>query len=150
MANPDPSIPRTVVFLCVANSARSQLAEGLARRIAPAGTIVLSAGSNPWRVHPMAVRVLGEVGIDISGARSKGMDEIHLERADLVVTLCAEEVCPVVPAAVRRLHWPLKDPAEAWGEEEMLLRFRETRDLLALKLAELFGVSAEVGPAQNA
>ena len=150
MANPDPSIPRTVVFLCVANSARSQLAEGLARRIAPAGTIVLSAGSNPWRVHPMAVRVLGEVGIDISGARSKGMDEIHLERADLVVTLCAEEVCPVVPAAVRRLHWPLKDPAEAWGEEEMLLRFRETRDLLAEKLADLFGVSAEVGPAQNA
>ncbi len=149
MANPDPSIPRTVVFLCVANSARSQLAEGLARRIAPAGTIVLSAGSNPWRVHPMAVRVLGEVGIDISGARSKGMDEIHLERADLVVTLCAEEVCPVVPAAVRRLHWPLKDPAEAWGEEEMLLRFRETRDLLAVKLAELFGVSAEVGPARN-
>ena len=150
MANPDPSIPRTVVFLCVANSARSQLAEGLARRIAPAGTIVLSAGSNPWRVHPMAVRVLGEVGIDISGARSKGMDEIHLERADLVVTLCAEEVCPVVPAGVRRLHWPLKDPAEAWGEEEMLLRFRETRDLLAVKLADLFGVSAEVGPAQNA
>ncbi len=138
------------MFLCVANSARSQLAEGLARRIAPAGTIVLSAGSNPWRVHPMAVRVLGEVGIDISGARSKGMDEIHLERADLVVTLCAEEVCPVVPAGVRRLHWPLKDPAEAWGEEEMLLRFRETRDLLAVKLADLFGVSAEVGPAQNA
>ena len=98
----------------------------------------------------MAVRVLGEVGIDISGARSKGMDEIHLERADLVVTLCAEEVCPVLPAAVRRLHWPLKDPAEAWGEEEMLLRFRETRDLLAVKLADLFGVSAEVGPAQNA
>ena len=150
MAAPDRNLPRTIVFLCVANSARSQLAEGLARRIAPAGTIVLSAGSNPWRVHPMAVRVLGEVGIDISGARSKGMDEIHLERADLVVTLCAEEVCPVVPAGVRRLHWPLKDPAEAWGEEEMLLRFRETRDLLAVKLADLFGVSAEVGPAQNA
>ena len=150
MANPDPSIPRTVVFLCVANSARSQLAEGLARRIAPAGTILLSAGSNPWQVHPMAVRVLGEVGIDISGARSKGMDEIHLERADVVVTLCAEEVCPVVPAAVRRLHWPLKDPAEAWGEEEMLLRFRETRDLLTEKLRELFGVATEVGPAQNA
>lgn len=138
------------MFLCVANSARSQLAEALARRIAPAGTIVLSAGSNPWQVHPMALRVLGEVGIDIGGARSKGMDEIHMERADLVVTLCAEEVCPVVPASVRRLHWPLEDPAEAWGEEEMLQRFRETRDLLALKIAELFGVSAEIGPAQNA
>ena len=138
------------MFLCVANSARSQLAEALARRLAPPGTIVLSAGSNPWQVHPMAVRVLGEVGIDVSGARSKGMDEIHIERADLVVTLCAEEVCPRVPPGVRRLHWPLEDPAEAWGEEEMLHRFRETRDLLAGKIAAFFGVSAEVGPAQNA
>lgn len=138
------------MFLCVANSARSQLAEGLARRIAPPGTIVLSAGSSPWRVHPMAIRVLGEVGIDISGARSKGMDEIHVERADLVVTLCAEEVCPVVPVTVRRLHWPLEDPAEAWGEEEMLQRFRETRDLLTGKLGELFGVSPEIGPPRNA
>ena len=138
------------MFLCVANSARSQLAEALTRRIAPADTIVLSAGSNPWQVHPMAIRILGEVGIDIGGARSKGMDEIHIERADLVVTLCAEEVCPIVPAGVRRLHWPIKDPAEAWGEEEMLQRFRETRDLLAGKIAELFGVSAEIGPAQNA
>lgn len=146
----DQNAPRTIVFLCVANSARSQLAEALARRIAPARTIVLSAGSNPWQVHPVAIRVLEEVGIDVSGARSKGMDEIHLERADLVVTLCAEEVCPVVPASVRRLHWPLDDPAEAWGEEEMLQRFRETRDRLALKIAELFGVSAEIGPPQNA
>ena len=150
MATPEENAPRTIVFLCVANSARSQLAEALARRIAPPGTMALSAGSNPWRVHPMAIRALAEVGIDISGARSKGMGEIHLERADLVVTLCAEEVCPVVPAAVRRLHWPIEDPAEAWGEEEMLVRFRETRDLLAEKIADLFGVSAEIGPARNA
>ena len=66
-----------------------------------------------------------------------------------MVTLCAEEVCPVVPGTVRRLHWPLEDPAEAWGEEEMLRRFRETRDLLAEKLGELFGVSAEIGPARD-
>lgn len=150
MATRDPSLPRTVVFLCVANSARSQLAEALARRIAPAGTIVLSAGSSPWQVHPMAVRVLDEVDIDISRARSKGMGEIHIERADLVVTLCAEEVCPVVPATVRRLHWPLEDPAEAWGEAEMLKRFRETRDLLTGKIGDLFGVSPELGPARNA
>ncbi len=149
MADRDPSAPRTVVFLCVANSARSQLAEALARRIAPPGTMVLSAGSNPWRVHPMAVRALDEVGIDISRARSKGIDEIHIERADLVVTLCAEEVCPVVPGSVRRLHWPLEDPAEAWGEEEMLQRFRETRDLLTGKLGELFGVSPVIGPPRN-
>ena len=149
MASEDRNVPRTVVFLCVANSARSQLAEALARRIAPAGTIVLSAGSKPWRVHPMAVRVLDEVGIDISRARSKGMEEIHLERADLVVTLCAEEVCPMVPGSVERLHWPLPDPAEAWGEEEMLQRFRETRDLLKEKIQELFGVTVEIGPARD-
>ena len=86
----------------------------------------------------MAVRVLEEIGIDVTGARSKGMDEIHLERADLVVTLCADEVCPVTPPDVRRLHWPLTDPAESWGEEEMLQRFRETRDLLAAKIPTLF------------
>lgn len=97
----------------------------------------------------MAVRVLDEVGIDISRARSKGMDEIHLERADLVVTLCAEEVCPVVPGSVERLHWPLPDPAEAWGEEEMLQRFRETRDLLKEKIQELFGVTVEIEPARD-
>jgi arsenate reductase len=97
----------------------------------------------------MAVRVLDEIGIDIGGARSKGTDEIHIERADLVVTLCADEVCPVVPASVRRLHWPLEDPAEAWGEEEMLQRFRETRELLAERLADLFGVPAEVGPPRD-
>ena len=139
VATPEDNAPRTIVFLCVANSARSQLAEALARRIAPPGTMVLSAGSNPWQVHPMAIRVLAEVGIDISGARAKGMVEIHLERADLVVTLCAEEVCPVVPPTVRRLHWPLEDPAEAWGEGEMLKRFRETRDLLEKKIGELLG-----------
>ena len=149
MTAEDQKLPRTVVFLCVANSARSQLAEAIAKRIAPPGTMVLSAGSHPWKVHPMAIRVLAEDGIDISGARSKGMDEIHLERADLVVTLCADEVCPVVPAAVRRLHWPLEDPAEAWGEEEMLKRFRETRDLLQGKIGDLFGVSAEIGPARD-
>lgn len=88
----------------------------------------------------MAIRVLAEDGIDISGAHSKGMDEVHPERADLVVTLCADEVCPVTPPGVRRLHWPLPDPAEAWGEEKMLQRFRETRERLKEKLGELFGV----------
>ena len=139
VATEDQSVPRTVIFLCLANSARSQLAEALARRIAPPETMVLSAGSNPWQVHPMAIRVLAEDGIDIRGARSKGIDEIHIERADLVVTLCAEEICPVVPTGVQQLHWPLQDPAEAWGEEEMLERFRETRDLLKEKIGGLFG-----------
>lgn len=129
---------RTVVFLCVANSARSQLAEAVARQIAPPGLRVLSAGSQPWRVHPVAVRVLGEIGLDVSSARSKGTDEIPIADADLVVTLCAEEVCPVVPPSVRRLHWPLLDPTTGWGEEDLLRRFRATRDDLRERIAELF------------
>ena len=142
MASQDRNALRTVVFLCVANSARSQLAEALAKQLAPPGTMVLSAGSSPWQVHPMTLRVLAEDGIDVSGARAKGIDEIHLERADLVVTLCADEVCPTAPPGARRLHWPIPDPAEAWDEEEMLRRFRETRDQLRAKLPDLFGGNA--------
>ncbi len=138
MAEAGSREPRSVVFLCVANSARSQLAEGIARQLAPPGISVMSAGSNPWRVHPVAVQVLAEQGIDISEARARSVDEIPIEDADLVVTLCVEEVCPRVPPEVRRLHWPLADPAEAIGEGEMLHRFRETRDLLREKIAALF------------
>ncbi len=127
-----------VVFLCVANSARSQLGEAIARQIAPPNVRIRSAGSQPWKVHPMAIRVLAEDGIDISGARSKGMDEIPLAEADLVVTLCADEVCPVTPPTVRHLHWPLPDPACGWTEEDQLVRFRETRDALRARIAGLF------------
>ena len=100
----------SVLFLCVANSARSQLAEGLARRLAPPGTRVYSAGSEPGVINPLAVRALGEVGVDASGQRSKGLDAIPLDEIDLVVTLCAEEVCPLFPRPVRKLHWPLPGP----------------------------------------
>ena len=134
---------RTVVFLCVANSARSQLAEAVARHIAPPGVRILSAGSNPWRVHPTAIEVLAEDGLDVSEARSKSIAEIPIGQADLVVTLCADEICPVVPSRVRRLHWPIRDPARAWGEEELLRRFRETRDLLRERIARLFADLAE-------
>ena len=127
-----------VVFLCVANSARSQLAEALGRSLAPPGVRVESAGSHPWRVHPVAVRVLAEAGLDLSGARSKSVAEVPVETADTVITLCADEVCPVTPPGVRRLHWPFPDPAEAWGEEEQLTRFRETRDRLRERIAAFF------------
>lgn len=136
-ATPEPP-RRGIVFLCVANSARSQLAEAIAQRLAPPGVRVESAGSHPFRVHPAAIRVLAEKGMDLSGAHSKGMDEVRFDEADLVVTLCAEEVCPRVPPGVRRLHWPLADPAEAIGEEEQLRRFRETRDQLETRIRALF------------
>ena len=141
MPDPQGKPEPTIVFLCVANSARSQLAEAVARQLVPAGVRILSAGSNPWRLHPMARRVLEEAGLDVSAARSKGLDEIPIREADVVVTLCADEICPVVPARTRRLHWPIPDPARAWGEREMLERFRETRDLLKRRIAALFAES---------
>lgn len=126
------------MFLCVANSARSQLAEALGRSLAPPGVRVASAGSQPWQVHPVAVRVLAEAGLDISGARSKSVEEVPLETADTVITLCDEEVCPVTPPGVRRLHWPFPDPAGAWEEDEQLTRFRRTRDRLRERIAAFF------------
>ena len=129
---------RLVVFLCVANSARSQLAEALGRSLAPPGVRVESAGSHPWRVHPVAVRVLAEAGLDLSGARSKSVEEVPVETADTVITLCADEVCPVTPPSVHRLHWPFPDPAAAWEEEGRLERFRETRDRLRERITAFF------------
>lgn len=128
--------PRGVLFLCVANSARSQLAEALAREMVPPGVEVHSAGSHPARVNPLAVRVLAEVGIDASGARSKGVGEVPMDRVGTIVTLCAEEICPVLPGDVERLHWPLADPAAAGGDEEARLEaFRAARDEIRRRIA---------------
>jgi len=136
----------SVLFLCVANSARSQLAEGLARRLAPPGIAIFSAGSEPGTINPLAVQVLAEVGVDASAQHSKGLDAIPLDDIDLVVTLCAEEVCPLFPRPVRKLHWPLPDPARATGtDEERLAAFRAVRDELAARLPALFSAQADGG-----
>jgi arsenate reductase len=128
----------SILFLCVANSARSQIAEGLAGRLAPPGTRVYSAGSEPGTINPLAVRVLAEAGVDASGQFSKGLDAIPLGEIDLVVTLCAEEVCPLFPRPVRKLHWPLPDPARATGsDEQRLAAFRAVRDELSARLVTL-------------
>ena len=102
----------TILFLCVRNSARSQMAEGLARALAPRGYRFVSAGSEPGTLNPLAVLALAEEEIDISAYRAKGLAGISLDHVDTIVTLCAEEVCPLVPGAVRRLHWPLPDPTD--------------------------------------
>jgi arsenate reductase len=123
--------PRSILFLCVANSARSQLAEGLARKLFGDRIRVQSAGSNPSRVNPYAIDVAREVGVDLSAHHSKSVDTIDPATVDTVITLCAEEVCPVFLADVRRLHWPIPDPASddpSLGREEMLARFRRARD----------------------
>lgn len=128
-------MPKGILFLCVANSARSQMAEGIARTLAPPGVTIWSAGSRPTNVRPEAIEVLKEIGIDISGHRSKGVAEIPAECVDTVITLCAEEGCPVFRGKVDRLHWELSDPAAPTGSKlESLAAFRAIRDELISRI----------------
>lgn len=134
--------PRHILFLCVANSARSQMAEGIARSLTPQGVRVSSAGSSPASVHPQAIRALKEIGIDISCYRSKGLESIDAGSVDAVITLCAEEVCPVFLGKAVRIHWRLPDPAGVAGTEEARLNaFRSVRDELRRRLKVLFDQS---------
>ena len=127
-----------VLFLCVANSARSQMAEGLARARFGDSVCVQSAGSCAAGVNSLAVKALAELGIDISGQTSKTVDTIDPETVDTVVTLCAEEVCPVFLGKARRIHWPLPDPTAGGGtEDDKLARFRAVRDELRERIASL-------------
>lgn len=128
------------VFLCVANSARSQMAEGLARARFGHRATIQSAGSTPTRVSPWAIEVMRELGIDLGAQVSKSVDAIDPEGVSAVITLCAEEVCPVLLARAPRLHWPIEDPAcpeGTLGREEMLARFRRARDEIAARLETL-------------
>lgn len=127
-----------ILFMCVANSARSQLAEGLARSLYGSKHTFFSAGSQPSRVNPLAIKALKELDIDIAQHTSKSTDEIDLTKIDLIITLCAEEVCPVVPAKIKQLHWPFPDPAHKPGsEEEQLAHFRVAREAIREKLKDL-------------
>jgi arsenate reductase (thioredoxin) len=131
--------PRHILFLCVANSARSQMAEGIARSLAPRGVTVSSAGSELSSVRPQAVQVLKEIGVDISAHRSKGVETIDSSTVDAVITLCAEEVCPAFLGKAHRLHWGLPDPAGKTGNEDRkLAAFRGVREELRRRLELLF------------
>ena len=129
-----------ILFMCVANSARSQLAEGLAREVFPDAEIA-SAGSNPGRLNPLAVSVMREIGIEISNQYSKSVDDLSpkfMMGLDYVITLCAEEVCPRLATEAKRLHWPHPDPAthEPIAEAEAVERFRSARDAIRTRLIE--------------
>lgn len=131
-----------ILFMCVANSARSQLAEGLARVCFGERAWVESAGSRPSRVNPLAAEVLRELGIDISAHRSKAVEELSpdfVAGLDYVITLCAEEVCPTVISKAKKLRWPQADPAghEELPREQQLQRFRKTRDELRARIEAL-------------
>ena len=124
-----------ILFLCVANSARSQLAEAIARDLAP-DLDIWSAGSEPTHVRPQVRRVLGEAGYGDKGLRSKSMFEVEMDEIDVIVTLCREEHCPILPGRKRHIHWPLPDPAAA-PDEEKDEAFRATRDELIRRLPPL-------------
>ena len=139
--------PRHILFLCVANSARSPMAEGIARSLVPPGVKISSAGSSPSSVRPQAIRALREIGIDISGHRSKGLESIDAGTVDAVITLCAEEVCPGFLGKAARVHWGLPDPAAVAGTDETRLNaFRSVRDELLRRLKVLFGRAVSTTP----
>jgi arsenate reductase len=130
-----------ILFMCVANSARSQLAEALAREVFPEAE-VQSAGSHPDKLNPFAVQVMTEVGLDISKQYSKSVDDlspVFIVNIDYIITLCAEEVCPVMVApGAKKFHWPFPDPAtqETLSDAQMLMRFRAARDGIKSRLVE--------------
>ncbi|MBK8859353.1 MAG: arsenate reductase ArsC [Opitutaceae bacterium] len=128
MSDPKP----TVLILCTGNSCRSHLAEGVLRAVAGDILNVASAGSKPaGYVHPMAIQVMQEIGIDISGHTSKHMNEFLAAQIETVITVCgnADQACPMFPGQVNRHHWPFDDPAHATGTEaEKLAVFRRVRD----------------------
>ncbi|MGH2377968.1 MAG: arsenate reductase ArsC [Candidatus Limnocylindria bacterium] len=136
---------QSVLFLCVHNSARSQMAEGLLRHIAGDRFEVASAGIEAGSVRPEAVEVMREIGIDISHHRSKRADELSDRSFDLVVTTCdeAKDACPLFPGAPQMLHWGFPDPAAVTGtHEERLRAFRRVRDGLRDEVQQLARVTA--------
>lgn len=128
-----------IMFLCTGNSCRSQMADGLAKKLGGAGFEIYSAGLEAHGINQRAVKVMGEIGIDISSNTSDIIDSQLLSQMDYAITLCgdAEERCPVVPATVTKYHWPFPDPAQATGtEEEIMDEFRTVRDAIAYRLEE--------------
>jgi len=124
--------PPTILVLCTGNSCRSHLAEGILQRALSSGFRVVSAGSKPAGfVHPLAVRAMAEIGIDISGHRSKHLDEFLHDEVETVITVCghADQACPLFPGQLNRHHWGFDDPAHATGTpDEQLQVFRRVRD----------------------
>ncbi len=126
-----------IMFLCTGNSCRSQMAEGFARELGKGLIEPFSAGLMAAGVHPRAIAVMQEIGIDISGQSSKTIDKKLLRTMDMVITLCdnAAEACPWTPPEIKRLHWPIKDPVGTRGtEEEVMMVFRRARDGIKAKI----------------
>lgn len=130
---------KRVLILCTGNSCRSQMAEGFWNQLGAGEWKAVSAGSNPaGYVHPLAIEVMREAGVELEEARSKHLREFAEDSLDLVVTVCdsANESCPVFPGVKEKLHWPFEDPAHASGaEQEKLSVFRRVRDEIREKIS---------------
>lgn len=134
-----------VLFLCTGNSCRSQMAEGWLRQLGGARFESLSAGVDPHGVHPLAVQVMAEAGVDISGQRSESIHDYLAQPPDLVISVCdrAEQRCPDFPGRVQRLRWLFPDPAQAVGnEEQVLATFRTVRDAIRARIEAWLGAGA--------
>ncbi|MCB0368275.1 MAG: arsenate reductase ArsC [Bdellovibrionales bacterium] len=134
-----------ILFMCVANSARSQMAEGLANKIFVEMAVIQSAGSHPKSVNEYAIKAMGEIGIDISNQYSKSIEDLSadfISNIDYIITLCAEEVCPnLYSKEAQRLHWPLKDPAAQSGfEQEKMNEFREVRNQIEERIKNFYSM----------
>ena len=139
---------KRILVLCTGNSARSQIGEGLFRTEGGEGWTVFSAGTRPGFVRPEAVAVMREIGIDISGHRSKSVHEFAGQVFDYVVTVCdnARDNCPVFPAGTERIHWSFEDPAAVEGTgDERLAAFRRIRDQIHERVRWFFRDRATIG-----
>lgn len=142
--------PMRVLFLCTHNSSRSQMAEGLLRARGGAVYDVFSAGTQPRVVHPLAIKAMQEIGIDVSSHRAKSLEEFREQPPmDLVITVCDEALdsCPYFPNARRQVHWGFPDPSRVEGsEEERLAAFRHIRDLIATRIRQFLGLQPATSP----
>ncbi|MHC2069618.1 arsenate reductase ArsC [Bremerella sp. T1] len=140
---------KRVLILCTGNSCRSQMAEGLWNELGKGEWDAYSAGSRPsGYVHPLAIRAMKEIGLDIAGYESKQAADFQHQPFDLVITVCdnAKEDCPIYPEAKETLHWPFEDPADATGsDDEKMVTFRRIRDEIKDRIAEHLGVSNAIG-----
>jgi len=129
-----------ILFLCTGNSCRSQMAEGWAKHLGAGIVEVESAGIEAHGKNPRAIAVMREAGVDISGQESTRVTDEMIRQADIVITVCghADEHCPVLPPGVKKMHWPLSDPAKATGTEDEIMKvFRATRDEVRARTLKL-------------
>ena len=148
----EPNDLRKLLFVCVGNSCRSQMAEGFARTMSGRGLQVMSAGLEPMGVNPIAIDVMAEVGVDLSGHTSKAIDPRELERTDLVITLCGAEGGwrPAARHPYAWRYWPIPDPAQATGSaEHRLAQFRSAREQVRVRVQELLAEFSQLAPAAD-